>query len=72
MEIFPAFALIAGLVATMAPKDQQLINLLGLHVLVKLGVFWPSYLADLDGPRGLGHLLSIGALVAAGYKLTLG
>ena len=72
MEIFPAFALSAGLVTTLAPANQQLVNLLGLHVLVKLFVFWPSYLADIDALRGPAHLLSIGSLVTVAWKLTFG
>lgn len=36
MEMFPGFALSAALAQTMAPGDQTLINLLGLHVLSKV------------------------------------
>ena len=36
MEMFPGFALTAALAQTMAPGDQTLINLLGLHVLSKV------------------------------------
>lgn len=35
MEMFPGFALTAALAQAMAPADQSLINLLGLHVLAK-------------------------------------
>lgn len=36
MEMFPGFALSAALAQTMAPGDQTLTNLLGLHVLSKV------------------------------------
>jgi uncharacterized MAPEG superfamily protein len=72
MEVFPAFALAAALTATLAPTNQHLINLLGVHVVAKLFVFWPAYLANLDGLRGIGHLVSTGALVSTAYKLALG
>ncbi|KAK5129762.1 hypothetical protein LTR08_002828 [Meristemomyces frigidus] len=36
MEMFPGFALSAALTQTMAPSDQTLINLLGLHVISKV------------------------------------
>lgn len=35
MEMFPGFAMSAALAQTMAPGDQTLINLLGLHVIAK-------------------------------------
>jgi uncharacterized MAPEG superfamily protein len=69
MEVFPAFALAASLVANLAPTDQHLINLLGLHVVAKLFVFWPSYLANNDALRGIGHLTSTGSLVSVLYRL---
>ena len=36
MEMFPGFALSAALAQTIAPGDQALVNLLGLHVLSKV------------------------------------
>lgn len=38
MEMFPGWAIGAALAQTMAPGDQTLINLLGLHVLSKVFV----------------------------------
>lgn len=38
MEMFPGWAISAALAQTMAPGDQTLINLLGLHVLSKVFV----------------------------------
>ena len=39
VEFFPGFALTAALAQAMAPGDQALINLLGLHVLAKVFVY---------------------------------
>jgi len=36
MEMFPGFAITAALAQAMAPGDQALINLLGLHVISKV------------------------------------
>lgn len=38
MEMFPGFVLSAALAQTMAPGDQTLVNLLGLHVISKVFV----------------------------------
>ncbi|RMY84775.1 hypothetical protein D0862_11337 [Hortaea werneckii] len=47
MEMFPGFALSAALTQAIAPTDQTLVNLLGLHVLSKvfLSVFSPLHCA---------------------------
>lgn len=72
METFPAFALAAGLTMTLAPTNQTLLNLLGLHVMAKLFVFWPSYIANVGTPRSLGHVLATSSLVSVAWKLTVG
>lgn len=72
MEVFPSFALAAALTATMDPTNRQLVNLLGLHVVAKLFVFWPAYLLNIDLARTLGHLLATSSLVSVAYKLALG
>lgn len=38
LEHFGGFALVAGLAQAIAPADQSIINLLGLHVITKLAV----------------------------------
>lgn len=72
MEVFPSFALAAGLTATLDPTNRQLINLLGLHVIAKLFIFWPSYILNVDAPRSLGHILATSSLLSVAYKLALG
>lgn len=70
MEVFPAFALAAGLAQTLAPTNQHIVNLLGLHVIAKLLIFWPSYIFDVDATRSIGHVLATGSIVGVAYKLT--
>lgn len=72
MEVFPGFALAAALAMTMAPTDRHVINLLGLHVISKLFLFWPSYLANLGVARTAGHILSVSSMVGVAWKLARG
>jgi hypothetical protein len=44
MEMFLGFALTAALDQAMAPKSQQIVNLLGLHVFWQCFVFYPCYM----------------------------
>lgn len=62
MEIFPLFASAACLARGLAPGEQQILNLLGLHVLLKLFVFYPSYVFNISPMRSLSHLLSVSAI----------
>lgn len=72
MEMFPGFALAAALTQALAPANQNLINLLGLHVMAKLLLFYPAYLADIAPPRSLAHMIATGSVVNVAYKLALG
>ena len=72
METFGGYALAASLAMAIAPNNQHVINLLGLHVLSKVLVFWPSYLANIAPARTLGHVLSVGSLVGVAWKLAHG
>ncbi|CAG8137976.1 unnamed protein product [Penicillium nalgiovense] len=63
IEIFPLFAAGACLAQVLAPGDQQILNLLGLHVLLKVFVFYPSYVVGFAPARSLAHLLSISAMI---------
>ena len=61
MEMFPGFALSAALTQALAPGDQQLINLLGLHVLSKVFLYVKQYVTDVfvaDVPQLLSKLLA--------------
>jgi uncharacterized MAPEG superfamily protein len=72
MEMFPGFALVAALTQAAAPKNQQLLNLLGLHVLLKCFVYYPSYLLKVGPLRSLGHVLATGSIINVAWRLALG
>ncbi|KAK7894508.1 hypothetical protein LTR67_006269 [Exophiala xenobiotica] len=72
LENFSGFALAAGLTQTLAPTNAQLINLLGLHALVKMLVYYPAYLLDVPPPRTLAHVLATSALINVLWRLALG
>nr|POE93293.1 hypothetical protein CFP56_19305 [Quercus suber]POF19560.1 hypothetical protein CFP56_76639 [Quercus suber] len=69
MEMFPGFALTAALAQTIAPGDQGLINLLGLHVLAKVFLYYPSYIFNVDATRSLAHLLATASVINVALKL---
>lgn len=72
LENFPAFALAAALTQLLAPNNREIINLLGFHVLVKLFVYYPAYLLDIDLPRTLAHVTSISAVINVCWRLAAG
>lgn len=70
MEGFPLFATAACLAQGLAPGEQQILNLLGLHVVVKLFIFYPSYVFNISPMRSLSHLLSVAAILKVFWLLT--
>ena len=72
MEMFPGFALTAALAQTMAPRNQQILNLLGLHVLAKCLVYYPCYLMKVGPVRSLSHVVATGAVINVAWRLALG
>lgn len=72
MEMFPGFALAAALAQTTAPGNQQILNLLGLHVLLKCSVYYPCYLLNWGTPRSFSHLFATGALINVAWRLAVG
>jgi uncharacterized MAPEG superfamily protein len=70
LEIFPLFATAACLAQVLAPGDQQIRNLLGLHVLMKTFAFYPAYVAGIAPLRSLSHLLSVSAVIRALWLLS--
>ena len=69
MESFPLFASAASLAQGLAPGDQEILNLLGLHVLLKVFVFHPAYVFNIPPMRSLSHLLSISAILRVFWML---
>lgn len=72
METFGGYALAASLAMALAPTNQHVVNLLGLHVMSKVFLFWPSYLANVGASRSIGHILSVGSLIGVAWKLARG
>ena len=72
LENFSGFALAAGLAQALAPRDQQITNLLGLHVLLKVIVYYGSYLGNIPPPRTLSHVLATSAVMNVCYRLANG
>ncbi|KAI9657233.1 MAG: hypothetical protein M1831_004422 [Alyxoria varia] len=81
MDTFPAYALsaalsYASLTSTRGnvntPAQQLIVNLLGLHVLLKVFVYLPAYYGDVFPLRGPSHVMSIGVLGAVLWRLAGG
>ncbi|KAJ8612777.1 hypothetical protein MRB53_037248 [Persea americana] len=69
IENFGAFGLAAALTQAIAPGDQQLINLLGLHVFTKLFVYGPTYIFNVGPARTISHIIATSAVTAVALKL---
>lgn len=72
MENFAGFAVAAALAQSLAPADTHIANLLGLHVLLKTGLYYVSYLADVAPPRTLSHVLATSAIINVCWRLANG
>ncbi|KAK7703591.1 hypothetical protein SLS64_008904 [Diaporthe eres] len=72
LENFAGFAVAASLAQSLAPGDPQIANLLGLHVLLKTGLYYVSYLADVAPPRTLSHVLATSAVINVCWRLANG
>ena len=72
METFPIWAVAAVLAQVLAPKNQQIINTLGLAMLCKVALHYPAYL--LNGPpvRSVTHMIATASATAALYALATG
>lgn len=64
-----AFALAAALSQIIAPNDAQIVNLLGLHVMSKLLIFYPAYLSNVAMVRSLSHVGATAALINVCWRL---
>jgi uncharacterized MAPEG superfamily protein len=71
MENFAGFAVAAALTQAINPNDQHNINLLGLHVLLKVVVYYASYLADIPPVRILSHLLAMSSVIGVCWRLAV-
>ncbi|KAK5114375.1 hypothetical protein LTR62_002628 [Meristemomyces frigidus] len=69
MEMFGGFGLTAALTAAIAPTDQTLINLLGLHVISKCFIYYPAYLMKVSIPRTVAHVLATASVINVALTL---
>jgi len=72
MEMFPSWAIAALLTQVLAPNNTQLINLLGLHVILKTLVFYPSYVLGVSLPRSFSHLIATASVINVCWQLAKG
>ncbi|EME77905.1 uncharacterized protein MYCFIDRAFT_122238, partial [Pseudocercospora fijiensis CIRAD86] len=69
MEMFPGWAISAALTQAVAPGDQALINLLGLHVISKCFVHYPAYVFNIGAPRTLAHVVATSSVINVALML---
>jgi uncharacterized MAPEG superfamily protein len=70
MENFAGYALAAALaVATGKSGDQHVVNLLGLHVLLKCVFYYAAYLTDVAPVRTFSHVLATSAVVNVLWRI---
>jgi len=70
--LIAGFALAAALAQVLAPRDAQIVNLLGYHVIAKLLVHYPSYLSNVALPRTAAHVTATAALINICWRLAAG
>jgi len=70
MEMFPGFALTAALTQAMSPGDTTLTNLLGLHVLSKVFLYYPAYVFNFGAPRSIAHILATASVINVALRLS--
>jgi hypothetical protein len=56
----------------LAPNDQQVVNLLGLHILLKVGLYYGSYVMNVAPTRTLGHILGTSCVLNVCWRLAKG
>ncbi|RMZ84774.1 hypothetical protein DV737_g934, partial [Chaetothyriales sp. CBS 132003] len=72
LEQFPSFAVAASLAQILAPQNQQITNLLGLNVLLKVVGFYVAYVANLAPLRTVSHIVGTSAVVNVLLRLANG
>jgi hypothetical protein len=70
--VIAGFALAAALAQVLAPRDAQIVNLLGFHVIAKLLVHYPAYLSSVALPRTTAHVTATAALINICWRLAAG
>lgn len=72
VENFAGYALAAALAVASGRADQRIVNLLGLHVLLKVFVYYGAYLTDVAPARTFSHVLATSAVVDVLWRLARG
>ncbi|KAF7340712.1 Membrane protein [Mycena sanguinolenta] len=76
-DIFPVYAIAAALFITMpstqsTPSASTSLNALILHVFLKLFVYAPCYLLDIDLARSYSHMCAVTAVLLAIWVVVVG
>ncbi|KAJ6535123.1 hypothetical protein B0H19DRAFT_1185026 [Mycena capillaripes] len=77
-DIFPAYAITAALASSsslppsLSPSTAKVINALVLHVFIKLAIFSPAYLFDVDTVRSYSHMCAVAALLVGTWGVVVG
>lgn len=69
LESFGSFAVAACLAQSIEPTNAEVVNLLVLHVLLKVFVYVPAYWFGIVQLRGLSHFGSLMASALVCWKL---
>ncbi|EMF08943.1 uncharacterized protein SEPMUDRAFT_111426 [Sphaerulina musiva SO2202] len=69
MEMFPGWAVVAALAQGIAPHDQGVVNLLGLHVVAKCFVHYPAYILNWGNLRSLAHVVATASVLNVALRL---
>lgn len=72
LENYAGFAMAAALAQLLAPNNREILNLLGFHVIAKLFIYYPAYLANIAPPRTFSHLSATAALINVLWRLAAG
>ncbi|TKA62752.1 hypothetical protein B0A55_10971 [Friedmanniomyces simplex] len=70
LEMFGGFGLAAALAQAMAPGDATVVNLLGLHVLSKVFVYYPAYIMNAGVTRSVAHVLATASVINVALRLS--
>ncbi|RMZ89298.1 hypothetical protein DV736_g3469, partial [Chaetothyriales sp. CBS 134916] len=72
IEHFSSFAVAASLAQILSPRNQQITNLLGLHVVLKVVGFYVAYVANIAPLRSISHVVATSAVVNVLLRLANG
>ncbi|KAJ6510977.1 hypothetical protein C8R45DRAFT_399975 [Mycena sanguinolenta] len=71
-DTFPVYAIAAALFVSVPSSPSTSLNALILHVFLKLFVYAPCYLFDIDLVRSYSHMCAVGAVLLAIWDVVVG